>query len=78
MIKERDNRTQIIAQCPIKDLVVQLAEDDASCCFLRWISSNGNEHSRSQPLHVDQAALTLARELFPDYFPFLALPVDAS
>lgn len=57
---------------------MQLIEDDHENLFLRRMSPEGEELSTSASIHSDKAAWADAQELFPDRFPFGALPVDAS
>ena len=68
----------VISHTNIEDLTVQLVDDGLGGYFLRWLSADGQELSRSQPLYGDPVALAEARELFPEHLPFNAMPVDAT
>ena len=69
---------RVISHTNIEDLTVQLVDDGLGGYFLRWLSADDQELSRSQPLYGDPVALAEARELFPEHLPFTAMPVDAT
>ena len=78
MICEKSPLLRVIDHTNVEHLTVQLADDGLGGYFLRWLSADGKELSRSQPLYRDQAALAEARELFPEHLPFTSMPVDAN
>ena len=69
---------RIIEETVLQDATVQLIEDDQGILFLRTLSPEGKQISLSAPIQSDKAAWADAQELFPDRFPFGAMPVDAS
>ncbi len=74
---ERKDLTRVLASIHEQGCVVELVEDHQGDCFLRRLSEDGQEVSRSARLHTDPVALADARDLFPEHVPFGALPVDA-
>lgn len=57
---------------------VQLVEDEKGVYYFRKTSIDGNAILKSVPVYHDARVLAEAREFFPDFLPFSAVPVDAT
>jgi len=69
---------RIIAEDVRDDHKVQLVEDQKGVYHLRKVSADEDTIFNSAPVYSDSLVLAEARESFPDFLPFGALPVDAT
>ena len=72
------NSYRILAEQTLEDCTIQLVEDQRGGYLLRKIASDRDMIWVSAPIHSDPSVLAEARELFPDFLPFGAVPVDAT